>query len=70
MDLSTTYLGMKIRNPIVPSASPLSRNISTIRQMEDKGASAVVLYSLFEEWCLAGPDARRRRDGESVSGTA
>ena len=49
MDLSTTYLGMKLNNPIVPSASPLSRNVSTIRQMEDKGASAVVLYSLFEE---------------------
>lgn len=49
MDLSTTYLGMKLKNPIVPSASPLSRNVSTIRQMEDRGASAVVLYSLFEE---------------------
>jgi len=49
MDLSTTYLGMQLKNPIVPSASPLSRSISTIRQMEDNGASAVVLYSLFEE---------------------
>ncbi len=49
MDLSTTYLGMKLKNPIVPSASPLSRSMSSIRQMEDAGASAVVLYSLFEE---------------------
>jgi dihydroorotate dehydrogenase (fumarate) len=49
MDLSTTYLGMKLKNPIVPSASPLSRSISSIRQLEDAGASAVVLYSLFEE---------------------
>jgi len=49
MDLSTSYLGMKLKNPIVPSASPLSRSISTIRKMEDFGASAIVLYSLFEE---------------------
>ncbi len=49
MDLSTTYLGMNLKNPIVPSASPLSRSVSTIRKMEDNGAAAVVLYSLFEE---------------------
>ena len=40
---------MKLRTPLVPSASPLSHNIDTIRLMEDKGASAIVLYSLFEE---------------------
>ncbi len=49
MDLSTTYLGMTLRTPLVPSASPLSEEIDNIRQMEDAGASAVVLYSLFEE---------------------
>jgi dihydroorotate dehydrogenase (fumarate) len=49
MDLSTTYLGLKLRTPLVPSASPLSEEIDTIKQMEDAGASAVVLYSLFEE---------------------
>lgn len=49
MDLTTNYLGMNLRTPLVPSASPLSQEISTIRQMEDAGASAVVLYSLFEE---------------------
>ncbi|MFL7840468.1 MAG: dihydroorotate dehydrogenase-like protein [Candidatus Promineifilaceae bacterium] len=49
MDLSTTYLGMKLKNPIVPSASPLSRSVSSIRKLEDAGAAAVVLYSLFEE---------------------
>lgn len=49
MDLTTTYLGMKLRTPLVPSASPLSEEISNIRRMEDAGASAVVLYSLFEE---------------------
>jgi dihydroorotate dehydrogenase (fumarate) len=40
---------MKLKNPIVPSASPLSRTLSSIRQLEDAGAAAVVLYSLFEE---------------------
>jgi dihydroorotate dehydrogenase (fumarate) len=49
MDLSTSYLGLKLRTPLVPSASPLSEEIDSIKQMEDAGASAVVLYSLFEE---------------------
>jgi dihydroorotate dehydrogenase (fumarate) len=49
MNLSTTYLGLKLRTPLVPSASPLSEDIDAIRQMEDNGAAAVVLYSLFEE---------------------
>jgi dihydroorotate dehydrogenase (fumarate) len=49
MDLSTKYLGLKLKNPIVPSASPLSKKIGKIKEMEDAGASAVVMYSLFEE---------------------
>ncbi len=49
MDLSTTYLGLKLRTPLIPAASPLSEEIGTIKEMEDNGASAVVLYSLFEE---------------------
>jgi len=49
MDLSTTYLGLKLRTPLVAAASPLSEEIDSIKQMEDAGASAVVLYSLFEE---------------------
>lgn len=49
MDLSTTYLGLKLRTPLVPSASPLSEDLDNIRRMEDAGASAVVLHSLFEE---------------------
>jgi dihydroorotate dehydrogenase (fumarate) len=48
-DLSTTYLGLRLANPLVPSASPLSRSIDNIRRMEDAGAAAVVLHSLFEE---------------------
>ena len=49
MDLTTTYMGLKLANPLVPSASPLSEEIDSIRRMEDAGAAAVVLYSLFEE---------------------
>src|SRR5437764_362062 len=48
-DLSTTYLGMKLRSPLVPSASPLSEELGKIKRMEDAGAGAVVLYSLFAE---------------------
>ncbi|HKS73730.1 MAG TPA: dihydroorotate dehydrogenase-like protein [Terriglobales bacterium] len=49
LDLSTNYLGLKLRTPLVPSASPLSQEIDSIRRLEDAGAAAVVLYSLFEE---------------------
>lgn len=49
VDLSTTFMGLKLKHPVVPSASPLSKDIATIKAMEDKGAAAVVLYSLFEE---------------------
>jgi dihydroorotate dehydrogenase (fumarate) len=49
MDLSTTYLGIKLKHPIVPSASPLSQTLDSIRRLEDAGASAIVMHSLFEE---------------------
>ena len=49
MDLTTTYLGLKLAHPVVPSASPLSRNLDSIRRLEDAGAPAIVMYSLFEE---------------------
>jgi dihydroorotate dehydrogenase (fumarate) len=52
MDFSTTYLGLKLRSPLVVSANPLSEHIDNIRRMEDAGAGAVVLYSLFEEQLL------------------
>ncbi len=48
-DFSTTYLGLKLSSPLVPSASPLARNIDNLKRMEDVGAGAVVLHSLFEE---------------------
>ena len=49
MDLSTNYLGMKLKNPIVPSASPLSHTVDSMKRLEDAGAAAIVMYSLFEE---------------------
>ena len=49
LDLTTRYLGMNLRTPLVVSASPLSQDLDGIRRLEDAGASAVVLYSLFEE---------------------
>jgi dihydroorotate dehydrogenase (fumarate) len=48
-DLTTYYMGLKLRTPLVVSASPLSQEINGIRRLEDVGASAIVLYSLFEE---------------------
>jgi len=49
IDLSTNYLGIKLKNPLVASASPLCENIENIKQMEKSGIAAVVLHSLFEE---------------------
>lgn len=49
IDLSTTYLGLRLKNPLVASASPLCEDVDNIRRMEDAGAAAVVLHSLFEE---------------------
>jgi dihydroorotate dehydrogenase (fumarate) len=49
MDLSTKYLGMTLKSPLVASASPLSEDIASIKKLEDAGVGAVVLYSLFEE---------------------
>lgn len=49
MDLSTRYLGLTLKNPIIPSASPLTRTVDRIQELEDAGAAAVVMPSLFEE---------------------
>lgn len=48
-DLSTSYLGLNLKNPIVASASPISKNIDKARKLEEAGISAIVMYSLFEE---------------------
>ncbi|MEX2586051.1 MAG: dihydroorotate dehydrogenase-like protein [Balneolaceae bacterium] len=49
MNLETKYLGMTLKNPLVPSASPLSNDADIVKRLEDAGAAAVVMYSLFEE---------------------
>jgi len=49
MDLSTSYMGLSLRNPLIASASPLSESLDAIRRLEDNGAAAVVMFSLFEE---------------------
>jgi dihydroorotate dehydrogenase (fumarate) len=48
-DLSTTYLGLNLKNPLVASASPLSKKLDRARKLEEAGISAIVMYSLFEE---------------------
>ncbi|RJR33708.1 MAG: dihydroorotate dehydrogenase-like protein [Desulfobacteraceae bacterium] len=52
MNLKTTYLGMELKNPLVASASPLSRELDSVKRLEDAGVSAIVLFSLFEEEIL------------------
>jgi len=49
MDLTTTYLGLKLKNPLVPSAMPMMESVDNIKKLAEAGASAVVLHSLFEE---------------------
>jgi dihydroorotate dehydrogenase (fumarate) len=49
MDLSTKYMGLRLKNPLVAGASPLSRDLDKVKELEDAGVSAVVVYSLFEE---------------------
>ena len=49
VDLTTQYLGFKLKNPLVASASPISKKLSGMRKLEDAGVSAIVMYSLFEE---------------------
>jgi len=49
VDLTTNYLGLTLKNPLVPSASPLTRTLDDAKRLEDAGAAAVVMYSLFEE---------------------
>ncbi|MEY2680802.1 MAG: hypothetical protein RL661_1033, partial [Pseudomonadota bacterium] len=49
MDLNTRYMGLDLKHPLIASASPLSETLDGIRRLEDGGAAAVVLFSLFEE---------------------
>ena len=65
IDLSTTYLGLKLKNPLVASASPLCMEVGDVRRLEDAGASAVVLHSLFEEQIEIESDELNRFMGAS-----
>jgi dihydroorotate dehydrogenase (fumarate) len=58
VDLSTTYLGLPLKQPVMPGASPLADHLDAIRRLEDAGASAIVLRSLFEEQIHPPPPAR------------
>src|SRR5262245_50522679 len=58
MDLSTRYLGFTLPHPFICGASPLSADLDTVLRLEDAGAAAIVMHSLFEEQILA--DAKRR----------
>ncbi|MGD0091042.1 MAG: dihydroorotate dehydrogenase-like protein [Planctomycetota bacterium] len=49
MDLSTTYLGLKLQHPIMPGSSPLADDLDTVKRLEDAGAPAIVMHSLFQE---------------------
>ena len=53
MDLSTTYLGFELPHPVIPGASPLADDLDTVRRLEDEGAAAIVMRSLFEEQIAA-----------------
>jgi len=53
MDLSTTYLGLPLKNPVMPGASPMVDKLDTVRRLEDAGAAAIVMHSLFEEQITA-----------------
>jgi dihydroorotate dehydrogenase (fumarate) len=58
MNLTTKYMGLSLKSPLVSSASPLSEDIDNIKRMEDAGASAVVMHSLFEEQLLDNEEIR------------
>ena len=60
IDLSTTYLGMPLRSPLVASASPLSKDLANLKRLEDAGAAAVVFHSLFEEQITTESEALDR----------
>jgi dihydroorotate dehydrogenase (fumarate) len=69
-DFTTTYLGLELKNPLVVSASPLTEELGNIRHMEDSGASAVVLHSLFEEQISLESDDLHRHLSEGTESFA
>jgi len=70
MDLTTKYLGLEIKTPLVPSASPLSRSIDMSKELEDVGAGAIIMWSLFEEAITAESESAVRFLSEQDTGFA
>ncbi len=68
MNLKTEYLGLKLRTPLVPSASPLSEGLDQIRRMEDAGAAAIVMHSLFEEHISSASEQTPSKSHEEADG--
>lgn len=66
IDLSTNFLGLALKNPFVPSSSPLSKQLDTARKLEDHGASAIVMYSLFEEEIEAEGGVAQRLQEQAI----
>ena len=65
MDLSTTYMGLKLKNPVIISSSRISGNLETIRQCISYGAAAVVLKSIFEEQMTLRVEAKLKQSKEN-----
>src|ERR1017187_2475720 len=70
IDLTTKYLGMTLKSPLVVSASPLSEDLGNVRRMEDCGAAAIVLPSLFEEQIHVESDTLDRFLSQGTESTA
>jgi len=70
MDLSTRYLGFDLPHPLIPGASPLTENLDTIRRLEDAGAAAIVLRSLYEEQIIQDRMSMLRADEEAANSFA
>ena len=68
MDLTTSYMGLALRNPLIASASPLGADLGNLRRLEDAGAGAVVLPSIFEEQIVAERDEIERRTEVPATG--
>ena len=64
VDVSTTYLGLRLGSPLVASSSPLTETLAGVRELEDGGVGAIVLFSLFEEQLTLPPEALHRLMGE------
>ena len=70
IDLSTTYLGLRLANPFIAGASPLADHLDTVRRLEDAGCAAIVLHSLFEEQIYAGANGPDPSHGSARSASS